>query len=205
MVYDVDEQIALGDFGEAMFKIESHNVYPFYETKAEKIEWYKKEGDFRYVNGDKVEVKSEFKSSGNCFVETYSSVDYKTLGGVRRAYEEKVKYVVYQQFPKHILKDYKKAISLGRNCTYPGLILVFNTKLLLDFMEYTEDPTVSRKKFVYHPKVPNKGYITSGHTVPINLLLKKTKATEGLLVDVWCPNPTVFWVQTQMRWSGKWR
>lgn len=87
MVFDFKEQLTIGAAGEEAFR----KLYPKLE-KADGIKF-----DFAF-NGKTVELKTDtyaMNKTQNFFMEKYSSIESKKLGGPWRAAKDKVNYFVY--------------------------------------------------------------------------------------------------------------
>lgn len=102
-VYDFDQSVILGDFGEAKIAKWIKQLPEFSNLlDVSKIDKYrKKDVDFilYLINGSriKLEIKTDDHTSGNLFFETLSNIEYNVLGCM---YKTKADLILYY-FPKY--------------------------------------------------------------------------------------------------------
>jgi hypothetical protein len=118
------------------------------------IKWLQKahEADFM-IDDDKVELKTDFTKHTNFFIEYFSNIDTRRMGGPYQASEYNARHFIYWFVDK-------------RN-PYQWCCFRFLLKELIDWLNINKNCYQTRRKL-------NKGFVTLGHIIPIETLSKQS-------------------------------
>lgn len=153
--FSFKKQLRVGDEGEALFRQNYASLNP---VKSED-----KAIDFLINGNESVELKTDtylMSDTPNMFIEQYSDDEKKTLGGLWRAYDDKVKYFVY-----FYMKD-KTFFWFDTVKFYEGLM-----------------PLIKKNKYKTH-RILNHGgkWRSLGHLIPRKDVLHLVEKTDTMSI-----------------------